>query len=456
MIARGDEASSAPTRRKVGAWRCLGLFAAGLVTLVVGGRPVDAHATLVATQPADGAVISAPDTIVLRFREPVEAAGSHISVQGAGGVVDLGAAAHPAGQANALTVPMPALEGGAYTVAWHVVAADAMAMSGTFTVTVEAAPGAVVEVSAPVDVAPAGDGRTAALPTGVIRLFLDASLATFMGGLAFVATVWPPGAPLARTRRLLWGAAMVSAIATFLLAATEHANATGLDLTAALSPAHLVGSLQFRFGRVAAARVALLVAGCALTSRLARGGAATARSLSWCLAMTVLVVGLCETVALVGHTGQGGGLSTAARLVHTLGVSVWLGGLVMLCVVVLPRRRHEELVSLLPRFSILATAAVAALGAAGLVLATDLVGVSAALPTSAYGRVLLAKLAVVAALLLAAHRSRAHVRLRLQAVVLGGGGPGPAPLALLVGTELALMAVVFALTALLVAQSPPG
>jgi putative copper export protein len=295
------------------------------------------------------------------------------------------------------------------------------------------------------------------LPGGTARVLLDASLASLIGGLAFIVTVWPQGASFASTRLLLWAAALVAALTSLDLAVIQHASAEGLSLVSALGPSHLLQSLQFRFGRIAAARLVLLTLAAALTTRLSRGGALTARSARWCAAATAVAIGLFETVVLLGHDGRSGALAEGARLVHTLGVSVWLGGLVMLFVVVLPRRSTEELLAVLPRFSALATAAVVSLLVGGVVLSIELVGAANALPTTSYGRVLVLKLVVVAVLLVAASRSRDVVRRRLvrassRRVRLAAAGP----IATWVGIELALMTVVLALTALLVSSTPPA
>jgi putative copper export protein len=287
----------------------------------------------------------------------------------------------------------------------------------------------------------------------VARGVLDASLATLVGGLAFVLAVWPQGARLARTRQVLWAAAFLAAFASFELAAIQHAEATGLGLGQALSPRHQWQALQFRFGQVAAVRIVLLGLGAVLTARLARER--TSRRVAWC-AVTGIALGLAETLVLLGHTSAPGVLATGARLLHVVAVSVWIGGLVMLLVVVLPRRRVEELVAVLPRFSALASASVGILLVGGVVLSVDLVGTAGALPSTGYGRMLLAKVAIVGVLLVAASASRQHVRAALSTPDRLAGASVARPLAVWVGTEVGLMAVVLALTALLVARVPPG
>jgi copper transport protein len=186
-------------------------------------------------------------------------------------------------------------------------------------------------------------------------------------------------------------------------------------------------------------------------------------------------VGLVQTLVLLGHSQSSGLVASTARLLHVLGISVWIGGLVMLLAVVLPRRRPNELLAVLPRFSALATAAVGVLTLGGVVLAIDLVGGLHGLTSTSYGQVLLLKVAVVGAVLSVASRSRAHVQSSLLA---GRRGIPPsadgavlvaekldvtvdvdavtAPLARWVAMEVGLMAVVLALTALLLTQVPPA
>jgi putative copper export protein len=278
------------------------------------------------------------------------------------------------------------------------------------------------------------------VPASSARLLVDLALATLVGGFVFVALVWPDAAGLRGTRQLLAAAAVTAAAATVALAIVQRD-------TAAVDWAEL---LQLHIGKTAVARLALLLLAALPIVGLARGGAATARSAWWRVGATAISLGLLETIVVAGHEGRATGVDATARLVHTIGLSVWLGGLLMLFVVVLPRRRSEELNAVLPRFSMLATGAVIVLVLAGILLSIDLVGAAGALPGTTYGRILLTKLAAVAVLLGAATRSRAEVRHRLR------GAASAAPIATWVGIELALVAVVFVLTALLVSHAPPA
>ena len=452
------------------------------VLLVIDAAPASAHTQLESSTPAAGETVAELSRIELRFSEGIEVAASEVWIGDAAGYIELGPPTHVDGDEASLVVTVPPLGGGTYEVAWHVLAADGAPAHGTFSFSL-APPAAVAEAGPPVTLAdPAADHppdtslairvdgpRIEALPTfaaerhgpgGVTNTFargvLDASLATLIGGLAFVGAVWPQGARLARTRQLLWIAALAAAFASFELAAFQHASATGLTTAQALSPWHQWDALQFRFGRVAAARIALLALSAALTARLARGAARTTRSVAWCTVTAAVVLGLIETLVLLGHSSAPGALATGARLIHVLGVSVWIGGLVMLLCVVVPRRRVDELLVVLPRFAALATGAIGILTVGGVLLSIDLVGTAGALPSTSYGRLLLVKVAVVGVLLAAASLTRRHVRTSLQAPMGLAADSLVRPLVLWVGTEVGLMTAVLGLTALLVSRTPPA
>jgi putative copper export protein/methionine-rich copper-binding protein CopC len=462
-----------PTRPAVG----LGLV---LLLLLVGARPASAHTALDGSSPASGATVEELTHIELRFSEAVEVAASHVWIEDPAGFIELSPVSLVAGSDRTITVPTPRLGDGDYAVTWHALARDGAPAQGRFTFSLAANEGAAppatladpaadfppdtslaiavdefdVSRKAPSseDHGHAPDDASEALAHGL----LDASLATLVGGLAFVVAVWPQGARLARTRQVLWIAALLAAFTSFELAAFQHAAATGLSTVQALSPWHQWQAMQFRFGRIAAARLVLLGAAAVLTGRLALGAARTTRSVRWCTATTLVGLGLAETLAMLSHSSTPGAFATGARLLHVIGVSVWIGGLVMLLCVVLPRRRVDELLTVLPKFAALATAAVLVLTVGGLLLAIDLVGTPSALSSTGYGRMLLAKIAVVGVLLYVASISRRHVRTSLAAPDRLAGDSLARPLAVWVGTEVGLISLILALTALLVSRIPPG
>jgi putative copper export protein/methionine-rich copper-binding protein CopC len=450
-----------------------------LLALGVLAAPAGAHAALESSSPAPDSTVTELTHIDLHFREGVEPDGSHVWIKDAGGYLELAAPSLLDGDPASLTVPVPALGEGDYEVVWHSLATDGHVEQGSFGFHLAPA-AASAPVAAPADPAadyppdtslaiavddigglsrppegPHGHGPGDAT-TGLARGVLDASVAVLIGGLAFLVVVWPRGLALLRARQVLWGAAGVAAIASVELTAFQHAGATGSSTFAALAPGQLVAAMDFRFGRVAAARLVLIALSLGLVARAAvrrSRGAPTAR---WRAAAVLLVVGLAETLVLLGH---GSGLVTVeavARLVHVVGISAWMGGLVMLVVVVLPRQRADELLAVVPRFSRFATASIAVLVVGGAALSIDLVGSASALTGTAYGRALVAKLVVVGLLLVAATASRSHVRACLRAAGDLSGAAIARPLVAWIGIEVGLMAGVLAITAVLVSRVPPA
>ena len=95
-------------------------------------------------------------------------------------------------------------------------------------------------------------------------------------------------------------------------------------------------------------------------------------------------------------------------------MACWLGGLVVLCVAVLPKRDVDELRVVLPRYSALALGAIVALIVSGGYQAWRQVGSIDALKSTDYGKLLIAKLVVFAALIVAAAFSREIVNRRFR------------------------------------------
>ena len=137
--------------------------------------------------------------------------------------------------------------------------------------------------------------------------------------------------------------------------------------------------------------------------------------------------------------------------VHLIGVAVWLGGLVFMAVVVLPRRRPEELRVLLPRFSSVAFTAVSAMVVAGAVMVLRVAPKVTELPQTGYGRMLLLKLGFVALLLVAAQQARGFTERRLVS-----GATRLRPLLIAVGVELVLAVVILSSTSVLAGRVPPS
>ena len=110
------------------------LAAVLLAGLLVGsaGAPASAHASLVSTDPAEGAVVpEAPDVVTFTFSEPVSLAGDSIQAYDAAGEpVEVDASARD----EVVTADLPDdLADGTYVVAWRVVSSDGHPIAGSLT-----------------------------------------------------------------------------------------------------------------------------------------------------------------------------------------------------------------------------------------------------------------------------------------------------------------------------------
>ena len=101
------------------------------------------------------------------------------------------------------------------------------------------------------------------------------------------------------------------------------------------------------------------------------------------------------TLGLSGHAAAGDLVPVAivVDVVHVGAVALWLGGLLVVLAALLPRRDPDEVALVVPRFSSIAFAAVAALVVTGAFQSWRQVGGLEALTDTTYGQLLLAKLA---------------------------------------------------------------
>jgi copper transport protein len=290
-----------------------------------------------------------------------------------------------------------------------------------------------------------------ATPQAIVRFVDYASLAILIGGGFFLARVWTDGTRDRRAQQLLWWALLGSAAATLLRFGLTAAGLRGLGALDALDPSVMGAVLGTRFSRIMTARAGFLGLGFVALTMLTLGRDKAVRSRWWQVLAGVAGGGVLVTHALLGHASSEGVAARLAVLVHIVGVAVWLGGLVFLAAVVLPRRRSEEVRVLLPRFSSLAFTAVSALVVAGAVMVLRVVPKLSDLPQTGYGRMLLVKLTFVALLLAAAQRARTFTERRLVK-----DATRLRPLLTAVGVELTLAVLILTSTAVLTGRVPPS
>ena len=148
-------------------------------------------------------------------------------------------------------------------------------------------------------------------------------------------------------------------------------------------------------------------------------------------------------------------IAQVADFVHLTALSLWIGGLATLLFGVLPRRRPDELRTVVPGYSTLALLCVLSVVASGTVMAWQLLGGVSALVDTTYGHVLLAKLCALAVIMAAAWCSKTWVAHRLDfAVVLRGESATVRPFVYSVAAETALVLLVLTLASFLVTANP--
>ena len=281
--------------------------------------------------------------------------------------------------------------------------------------------------------------------------------ALFLGGLAFLALLWPAGAKTPGARRVVATGWLFGLLGTVAAIGLEGVWVSDRPFGDAFSTDLLNQVLDLEFGRVWFARALLWVLAGVVLADLLRRGEQAARSTAWRVGAGAVGLGLLRTNGMVGHAVDAPKPVWAqlAGLVHLTGIVLWVGGLAVLLVGVLPRRRPDELAHVVPRYSRLAMVSVALIVTGGLVLAWQVVGSVGVVFTTDYGRLLLVKLAIFALVLVIAQASRGWVAHRLDfAVVLRGDAATVRPFVYSVAAETTLVVFVLVAASLLVTASP--
>ena len=456
-------------------------LAAALV-LVTGADPAGAHATLIGTAPAaDELLESPPEAVELRFDEPVETVEGAVRVFGPDGErVDTGAIEAAVGGAT-LRAPVDGNARGTYTVSWRVTSEDSHTLTGSFvyhlgtrtgaadvdegqsttTAVVGGAgrwlgfAGALTAVGAAVVAMlarrrPRADDDPATSPDGDGSGTLPEPVAGGAGGLAAgssisTATLAPPVAarPVAaeeadaRLRVLALVGAVAGVVGAAVALVAMVAESTGRNAYDAIA---LVGDVapDTRTGQLALARIGLALVAVA---------AAAVPALWRRTPVPVLVATAASlgTVTLAGHawTAPNRAVAVVSDLAHLGAVAVWTGGLVAL-LVVLPL--VADRVALATRFSALALGAAAVVAVSGTVSGWQQVRTLDALTSTAYGRLLLAKVVGFVVLVGLGWVNRTRL-VPLVARTVG-------PLTRSLRVEVVVAAVVLGLTAALIHQAP--
>lgn len=487
------------THRRTGRGRGARLFACLAVVgalLVIGGGTAWAHATIDSTDPGSGTTVArSPSAVTLTFDEDVQATLGGVRVfNSQGDRVETGEAEHPGGNGAKVRVSVPHLDNGTYVVTWRVTSADSHPVRGAFTFSVGAASTSSGEASSLAArlLSSQGGSTVVGAATAVARLGVFLGITILIGAAGFLAIVWRKGRVDRTARAVVWGAWAVALVATLAGFALQGPYVANEGLLKAFDPNLWSQVWDTRFGHVWLLRAAVLLVLVPLLRMLMPRGPAAEHPLPawWPAAAGALGVLLAATPALAGHasTGRWVPLAVPADALHVASVGLWLGGLVMLGVVLVRRSDEETLRVVVPRYSAYALVAVSLIVLSGVFQTIRQVDRIGAFTDTDYGRLLLIKLIVFVGLLGVAAFSRDVVnrRWRLPLEVAhapvavppeGGGGVAladrdlaeeyPDGYVLGEGTaekrlrksvlvEIVIGAVILAVTALLVDAAPPA
>lgn len=273
------------------------------------------------------------------------------------------------------------------------------------------------------------------------------AMAVLIGGLLFVSLLWPEGGSERRARVLL----TVSVSAG--LAAAGGSVAVVLWRASDMS---VEDALATDYGRAASATVLLWLLAAVVVAGVLQLSATAVRGIAWRVGAVVVSGGLVRVTGINAHATQGGDrlLGAVADFLHLVAVSAWVGGLAMLSICLLPRRRLPELERVVPKFSRVALVSVLTIVASGLLLLWDISRGIDAFWTTHYARVLILKLSLFSLVMLAAMKSKRWVETTLADAVATHRRTAVRSFAVSVAAETVLVAAVLAAASVLVTSSP--
>jgi len=387
-----------------------------------------AHAHLKRSEPAAGSkVASPPQMIRLWFSERPEPLMTFVSLKDANGKewVLAGVQTDPADQLGVsvgVSQPLPA---GPYTVTWRTAASDGHPSHGTFGFVVEqeaalstrkpAQVGVITGATGVGDVIPAPSvtglneeaDAASSISNSLARALSFIGLLALIGATTFRTLVLPrargiDAAIRARmeSRAGILGLAacivvIISALARLFLESEMMSAMAGMQTMSMTDMA-----MHTRWGftlRLELGAAVLALVSFVLAAREVRG--------AWFVASVSALV-LAITPALAGHAAASPkftSLMIAADFLHVLGGASWLGSLLFVMLVGIPLaltlegvERWSSVASLVNSFSAVAMVSVAVVVVSGVIASWVHLGHLAALWQTAYGQVLLLKLALVA------------------------------------------------------------
>jgi copper transport protein len=418
----------------------------GLSAVMVAGTPAYAHANLASTEPADGQTLAgSPTEVVLRFTDRVEIPepGPRL-YDSSGSVVATGKQVLDQ-SATELRVELPELADGTYVVTWRAVSGDGHPIRGAFTFNVGSASTGSAGLGDRLLSAQRSDRVVGAL-YAALRAVAFAALLVVVGTLGFAALITRGSErnPALLRVGIIALAVHSATAATTLIVIGPYVS--GGDLGSVIGAEALADSIDSRLGRALVLRLGLGVIGLVAAVIVGRRRPSRVVGLSVACIWSVATV---ATFSWVGHprTGRWRSVAPLVDLLHLLAAGVWIGGLVALVACTLrrgaPNRPDDP--EVVRRFSTVATWCVATVVITGVAQSFRQLSVASDLWETTFGRLLLAKVAAVAVIVLFGTLSWSAVRRRAATTELRPS----------VFAETVISVVVVLLTAGLVNANPP-
>lgn len=394
----------------------------GFATAVGAVATVEAHATLVRSDPPAGAILQIPpEQVRLWFNEPVEPGFSQAQVLNSQDQrVDRNDGRVLAEDPRSMLVSLEPLEPGVYQTVWKALSAvDGHVTEGTFHI--------AIGVEAPPARPPSLELPTQTPYEAAARWLGYVGLSALLGTLLFLLVVLEPAArqiglaPASLTGSILTCRVLLWAGWGLVLAGTLGMGLAQFGAVGGTS----VGALLFatRYGALWLARGALLLALGVVLVALARGW-------KWMRSLAVLLIlGIVMSISLNSHSAavnSAAALAVAADVAHQLAAYAWAGGLFSLALGLPPvltalqtPERRRLLTAVAARFSALAGTSVTVLAVTGFYQGWLHIGSLGGLLETFYGQGLLVKQGLLAVLLAIAAVNLLVLRPRLAAGTVG-------------------------------------
>lgn len=435
--------------------------------------------TLVSSVPAAGTSVDAsPAKLTLTFAQPLGVRNDVSMTCNGGTIVPTGTVLL---LADGVTLEVPlvaAAPKGDCVVAWKVINTNLQPNgTGTFTFTVANAP-VQSTTTVPTSTSPPIPGETIVPPTastapivtnappasggssdtsatsttsgskgplGLFRLLSNFGLAVLFGSLVLIAIAWPEGVEYILTVRFLKTAWLFSIVVTYLFVAAVAASADDSGLGSALVPTGWGSLMDSTPGKAALVRLVFVAATAYAVIR-------PERVIDPGSQLPALVPPGIAVITMAFSRAEFSLLENGVGAIHALTMAIWLGGLILLTRVVLAGPGEEDLVHAVRGYARIATPALLVTVITGVIqfAQLDRGGI-----TTSHGLVLLVKTLFVCLMMFVGISARQFISQRVSRV-----DTMTAQLAIrlkrALGIEALLGVLVLALTAWLLALSPPG